>query len=473
MGSLQSLSSLQIIANCAAIAMTLIAGALWIASLHTDRLALRLFSLRYAIAALGWVFVHPQAQAEGTTLPFASMAFAVLMLLLTAVALDVYLGQATRPRLLAELAASALAALGLWLHNRWRPTDATAIYLVMGLAMGWLAIVAWNAAERERNAGHRIIAVAMLSYPALLVLAVWVAPWHFQNIELAYIAAVPAAVVGVSVLLASLIRFGHRLAIELQQREAAEREVRELNARLEERVAERTAELRHVVEGLEGFVRNIAHDLRGPLAGVAGVARLAEEALARGDSVRALRMLAPVAPQADRLAVLVQDLLALSRIGDGPCARAEQPMDEVIDSALGQLALMPESAPLLERVTVRREPQPRVKIDRGLMEQAFVNLLGNALRFAAAAPSAAPQVSVRTERRNGDLVHVVEDNGPGIPAGREGELFKPFARLHGSALSRNGIGLSIVQRIVEHHGGRVWAEAAPGGGARFCVVLGT
>ncbi|MBL8327096.1 MAG: HAMP domain-containing histidine kinase [Rubrivivax sp.] len=485
MGVLESLGALQVLAYSAAAVTALVAVALWVASIYADRLALRLFALRYALAAAGWLFASPGAATPDRGAPFASMMVAVGLLWLTAVALDVYLERTTRRRRWTQALLALAAAAALWVNHRVDPTDVDAIYLVMGAAMCWFAWIAYGAARSEHNVGHGIIAAAMLSYP-LLVAARLAFPQRLGPLELGYLVTVPSVIVGVAILLASLVRFGRRLEASLQRQRAAEAALRELNARLEDRVSERTSELRQVVEGLQAFVRNVSHDLRGPLAGVAGVARLAQDALASGDTAKARRMLAPVAVQADRLAGLVQDLLTLSTAGEGSITVAEQPLDPVVDAALAQLKLAPESRGLLPAVTIERGQLPAWPIDAPLMQQVFVNLLGNAVRFAANCParhagtgsgsgaaSEPPRVRIFTTQRAEGPAVVVEDNGPGFPAGRAAELFRPFARLHDASLSHNGIGLSIVQRIVERHGGRVWAEPASPSGARFCFTVAT
>jgi signal transduction histidine kinase len=104
------------------------------------------------------------------------------------------------------------------------------------------------------------------------------------------------------------------------------------------------------------------------------------------------------------------------------------------------------------------------------MRQVFVNLLGNALKFTAARGSAG-QVSVGLRSTDAGPAVCVEDNGLGVPSGREKDLFKPFGRLHGNRVPGSGIGLTIVRRIVEAHGGRVWTERPAGGGARFLFTL--
>jgi signal transduction histidine kinase len=222
-----------------------------------------------------------------------------------------------------------------------------------------------------------------------------------------------------------------------------------------------------MVEGLESFNRSISHDLRGPLGGIAGVSRLASEALARGDSGTAARLLPAITAQAESSAHLVNALLALARMDEAELTREPVPVEAVVQEALEQvrLAHQPEAG-----VQVQLQSLPTVAADAGLLRQVYVNLVGNALKFTHGVP--APRVEIGALEAGGETVLYVRDNGVGFEAEQAERLFKPFARLHGRGYQGHGVGLSIVRRIVEHHGGRVWAESRPGEGAAFYFTLG-
>jgi len=288
--------------------------------------------------------------------------------------------------------------------------------------------------------------------------------------ELGYYAAVPALIVGMMILAVSLIRARRRTEAELARRIAAEESLRQLNTTLEERVAARTRELHDLVSGLESFNRNVSHDLRDPLAGVSGLAQLGVMALQRGDTGKAQAHLATIRDQATHMTGMVQDLLQLSKASDAPLQRSRQELGRCVDDALAQLRLQPAMAGLLRQVQVQVQDLPACDVDADLMRQVFVNLLGNALKFTAARGGDG-RVAVRLQQVSGSAAVCVEDNGLGLPEGREKELFKPFARLHAGQGSGSGIGLTIVRRIVEAHGGRIWAEGAAPRGARFLFTL--
>src|SRR5262249_50851125 len=154
-----------------------------------------------------------------------------------------------------------------------------------------------------------------------------------------YLVALPGVVVGITILAVSLLRASLRAQAEAHRREAAEARLAELNSSLEQRVAERTAQLQLLVDGLESFARTISHDLRGSLGGAATLSRLAIKALASGDVERTRGMLQVMAPQLDHMVSLVRDLLTLTRLGDTELNRAVQPLEPLVRQALDQLAI--------------------------------------------------------------------------------------------------------------------------------------
>jgi signal transduction histidine kinase len=242
--------------------------------------------------------------------------------------------------------------------------------------------------------------------------------------------------------------------------------LRESHETMEQCVAQRTRELSEAVGALESFNRMVSHDLRGPLSGIAGMSGLIQDDLARGDTARVQRWVAMMQSQVNRLVRLVDDLLNLTRVGQGELLRSLQPLDGVLREALDVLAL---SHPADRVGAIAAGPLPTARVDAGLLRQVFVNLLGNALKFTQ--DTVAPQIAVVAERGDAGWTVRVLDNGPGFDNGQAARLFTPFGQLHGPRYQGSGIGLTIVRRIVERHGGRVWAENRPEGGAAFCFTL--
>lgn len=324
-----------------------------------------------------------------------------------------------------------------------------------------MSAVAWVASRQEKGAGLTLIAAALLLHPLLLIgmLIAGVSIYQLRNVVV-----MPISVFGMALFAISLTRTRVRLEHELAARIEAQAALQQLNESLEHRVAQRTEELHDMMAGLESFNRSVSHDLRGPLGGVATLTRLAIDAIGRGDTARALPMLDAVAGQADSLGKLVTDLLTLARVGDATLSVRPVDLSQCMHEATEQLRLAGQAVE-----AVKADALGSVQADAGLLRQVFVNLIGNALKFSRGA--AQPQVRVELLREPDRVVVAVRDNGAGFAPERAKELFEPFRRLHGAAFEGTGLGLTIVRRIVERHGGSVWAEGRPGQGASFYVSL--
>ena len=334
-------------------------------------------------------------------------------------------------------------------------------HALIAASLTTMAVMAWIASRQEKGAGLTLIAVALLLHPLALIgmLIAGVSIYQLRNIVV-----VPISVFGMALFAISLTRARVRLEHELAARVQAQAALQQLNESLEHRVAQRTEELHDMMAGLESFNRSVSHDLRGPLGGVATLTRLAIDALARGDVARALPMLDAVAGQADSLGKLVTDLLTLARVGDATLSVRPVDLSQCMHEATEQLRLAGQAVE-----AVKADALGSVQADAGLLRQVFVNLIGNALKFSRGA--ADPQVRVELMREPDRVVVAVRDNGAGFAPERAKELFEPFRRLHGAAFEGTGLGLTIVRRIVERHGGSVWAESRPGQGASFYVSL--
>lgn len=257
-----------------------------------------------------------------------------------------------------------------------------------------------------------------------------------------------------------------QLEIEVEERKRAAQQLIVANETLEQRVLQRTAELRDVIEGLESFNRSVSHDLRGPLGGIAGAARMAQEFVANRQADKALRFLQVITSQAEATGQLVDALLALARASEASLSREPVDVGALAAEVVESLQRPPGGAPL--PVTI--DPLPTLHADRKLLRQVLVNLIGNALKFTSGV--AQPRVHVGMGTASGAPVFFVRDNGVGFDTAKAQQLFKPFYRLHDTGFEGSGVGLSIVKKIVERHGGRVWADSAPGQGATFYVSFG-
>lgn len=242
----------------------------------------------------------------------------------------------------------------------------------------------------------------------------------------------------------------------------AREELRAANLALEERVAERTSELTRANEALESFSYSVAHDLRAPVAAVGGFSSALLERLRAGDLSRVEHMAERVVVNAQRMESMIQGLLALSRTAR-TLEQTAFPSDALLRSILVEMEI-----PAHVRVQLDID-MPVLLADKTLMRQVFWNLLANAVKFTS--PREEGLIQVRFHQEEAQGVFVVKDNGVGFDAQNAVQLFKAFSRLHGADFAGTGVGLSIVKRIVERHGGYVGAKSQPGSGAEFFVAL--
>jgi PAS domain S-box-containing protein len=264
-----------------------------------------------------------------------------------------------------------------------------------------------------------------------------------------------------------------RLAVgtmrDLTAQRLAEAEVRELNAELEARVEQRTAELTRANQDLEVFSYTISHDLRAPLRALDGFSEaLLEEYSDRLDET-GREYAGRIAAASQRMATLIDDLLHLSRV-----SRA--------DMSLGLVNLSASAISILDELQLqRRDPDRRVRFsiqddvwataDRALIRSVLQNLIENAWKFTARRSEALIEFGA-TPADDAMICCYVRDNGAGFDPAYADKLFQPFERLHSATeFPGTGIGLASVQRIIERHGGRTWAEGAIDNGATFYFTL--
>ncbi len=242
--------------------------------------------------------------------------------------------------------------------------------------------------------------------------------------------------------------------------------LRRAHDELEQRVAERTEELRALNRELEAFAYSVSHDLRTPLRAIDGFARMLEEDFADGLGPEGRRRVGIIRSSAREMGRLIEDLLSFSRLGRRALEKQRFPLRPMVGEVFeqlradaGQRRLEPQLAPL-----------PEVDADPRLIRQVIANLLSNAIKYTAPRPTAL--VEVRARETEHDHVITVADNGVGFDPRHADRLFRVFSRLHpAEQFEGSGIGLALVQRIVERHGGRVWAEGQTDRGARFSFTL--
>jgi light-regulated signal transduction histidine kinase (bacteriophytochrome) len=235
---------------------------------------------------------------------------------------------------------------------------------------------------------------------------------------------------------------------------------------LEQRVRERTLELQAANKELESFSYSVSHDLRAPLRGVSGFAQALVEDHGPELTEEALRKLRIVQDEAQRMGVLIDELLAFSRLGRKALQAVELDMAALVRECLRGLHAQHGGAD----PEIHVDALPAAWGDRVLIGQVWTNLLSNAVKFSS--KQARPRVEVSAASDDHEHVYAVRDNGAGFDPKYQDKLFGVFQRLHDSSeFPGTGVGLALVHRIVTRHGGRVWAESRPGEGATFRFSL--
>jgi light-regulated signal transduction histidine kinase (bacteriophytochrome) len=250
---------------------------------------------------------------------------------------------------------------------------------------------------------------------------------------------------------------------DVTTRALAEQKVNELNRQLEGKVAQ----ISDVNRELEAFSYSVSHDLRAPLRHIAGFARKLQQHLGDRADDKAGHYIDVIAGSAQRMAQLIDDLLVFSRLGRGALRLQAVDMQSMVEEARALV----ESGVEDRRITWTIAPLPMIIGDENMLRTVWQNLLGNAVKYTGQCDVARIEVSMQQDRQ-GNYEFTVADNGAGFDMKFADKLFGVFQRLHrASEFPGNGIGLANVRRIVARHGGRVWADAEPGKGARFHFSL--
>jgi PAS domain S-box-containing protein len=254
-----------------------------------------------------------------------------------------------------------------------------------------------------------------------------------------------------------------------ERRLAAER-LENINAELEDRVRVRTAQLEASNQELEAFSYSVSHDLRAPLRAIDGFANILVEDYTASLDEAGRGHLQRIRTASQRMSQLIDDLLELARISRAEISFQDVDLTEIARTLLRELQ---EDEPE-RKIAVEIAESPRAYADPVLIRVVLDNLLRNAWKFtgkrdAASIAFGAASVPVGDQV---EIAYFVRDNGAGFDMAYADKLFKPFSRLHAASdFSGTGVGLATVQRVVQRHGGRIWAESAAGQGTTFYFTL--
>jgi PAS domain S-box-containing protein len=256
------------------------------------------------------------------------------------------------------------------------------------------------------------------------------------------------------------------LTLDIGDRKRHEQQLIELNQSLEQKVEKRTALLQAKNQELEAFVYTVAHDLRAPLRGIDGFSRILQEEYADVLGQEGGRLLKVVRAGAGKLDRLILDLLEYARIGKSEPLLTQVDMKALVQNAIGSCA----DPATLGSFQIRIGDLPSAVADPGMMERVWTNLLSNAVKYSI--PASVHSIEVEGRTVDNWIEYTVRDQGVGFDPRYSSKLFGMFQRLHSEeSFPGTGIGLAIVRKLVESHGGRIWAEGRKDEGAVFGFAL--
>lgn len=258
--------------------------------------------------------------------------------------------------------------------------------------------------------------------------------------------------------------FAARISVEMERAEALEK-LERYNEELEEQVSTRTRELQNTISELETFSYSVSHDLRGPLRSINGYSQILADDYAVQLDETGIRYLARIRESSEKMSMLIDSLLRLSRITRQSMEVEYINLSRICDNIFRNLYEQEKNNKF--RLTIQADIF--AYCDSRLMRIALENLIDNAIKYSSM--NSSPQIEIGVRHISGVDAIYIRDNGVGFDHKFANVIFEPFQRLHGDEFVGTGIGLATVQRIINRHGGKIWAESTPDQGACFYFFL--
>lgn len=245
---------------------------------------------------------------------------------------------------------------------------------------------------------------------------------------------------------------------EIQERKLSEQKVRSLNKDLEQKLLE--------LQSLDAFAYSVSHDLMSPVNNINGLASLSLSKFGKELNPDLKKMFSMILDSSQKMADLIKSLLLFSRETNAELNKAELDMNSIVQNVIAEIGTYKN----IDHFDIQIDDLPIVYGDNSMIKQVWVNFISNAIKYSQKTDN--PQIKVGALTDNGSITYYVKDNGAGFNMKNYDKLFGVFQRLHNAKdFEGTGVGLSIVKRIIERHGGKVWAESEPNRGAAFYFSL--